>query len=187
MTCLIFIVLIPLLPQTGSRVIGSNLDGLLLVGSGLVTDLLSRTTSVSYTSSSAIQHHNVLSFAAVVISPLSTFLLVWFLPLLGSQTSVRTNTLRPILWLWLNRVEVDYHFVRDKVAKKKSHIRFIPSQDQLVDVFTKPLPTAPFTAFWAQVSGRSSTFSLRGHIIECNYIGNIIGIPWRKYSHTLVL
>jgi histone deacetylase 1/2 len=44
-------------------------------------------------------------------------------------------------------VEVDYHFVRDRVAKKEIQIRFISSQDQLVDVFTKSLPTASFTAF----------------------------------------
>jgi hypothetical protein len=44
-------------------------------------------------------------------------------------------------------VEIDYHFVRDSVAKKKSHIRFIPFQDQLADVFIKPLLTALFTAF----------------------------------------
>jgi histone deacetylase 1/2 len=44
-------------------------------------------------------------------------------------------------------VEVDYHFVRDRVAKKKIQICFIPSQDQLIDVFTKPLSAASFTAF----------------------------------------
>jgi len=44
-------------------------------------------------------------------------------------------------------VEVNYHFVRDRVAKKEIQIRFISSQDQLADVFTKPLPTASFTAF----------------------------------------
>jgi len=44
-------------------------------------------------------------------------------------------------------VEVDYHFVRDRVAKKEIQIRFISSQDQLADVFTKPLPTSSFTAF----------------------------------------
>jgi hypothetical protein len=41
----------------------------------------------------------VLSFAAVVTSPLPILLLVPFLPLLGSQTLVRTNTLRLILQL----------------------------------------------------------------------------------------
>ena len=44
-------------------------------------------------------------------------------------------------------VEVDYHFVRDRVVKKEIQIRFISSQDQLADVFTKPFPTASFTAF----------------------------------------
>jgi len=32
-------------------------------------------------------------------------------------------------------------------VKKKIQIRFISSQDQLVDVFTKPLPTTFFTVF----------------------------------------
>jgi histone deacetylase 1/2 len=44
-------------------------------------------------------------------------------------------------------VEVDYHFVRDRVAKKEIQIHFISSQDQLADVFTKPLPTSSFIVF----------------------------------------
>jgi hypothetical protein len=42
---------------------------------------------------------------------------------------------------------VDYHFFRDRVAKKEIQIRFISSSDQFADVFTKPLPVASFTAF----------------------------------------
>ena len=97
MTSLIFMALIPLLLRTGSKVIGSSLDDLLLEGSGLITGLLSTMLSVSYASSSAKQPHNVISFTAVVISPLPILLLVRFLPLLGSWTLVRTNTLRLIL------------------------------------------------------------------------------------------
>ena len=33
-------------------------------------------------------------------------------------------------------VEVDYHFVRDRVANKEIQICFISSKDQLVDVLT---------------------------------------------------
>jgi hypothetical protein len=91
MTCLIFIALIPLLPQTGSKVIGSSPDDLLLVGNGLLTSLLSRTSSVSYASSSATQPHNVLSFTVMVTSPLPIILLVWFLPLLSFRTLVWTT------------------------------------------------------------------------------------------------
>jgi hypothetical protein len=43
--------------------------------------------------------------------------------------------------------EVDYHFVHDRVAKKKNQIRFIPSQDQLANIFTKLLSVTSFTAF----------------------------------------
>jgi len=53
----------------------------------------------------------------------------------------------PIFHARTKHVEVDYHFVRDRVAKKEIQIRFISSQDQLADVFTKPLPTSSFTAF----------------------------------------
>jgi hypothetical protein len=44
-------------------------------------------------------------------------------------------------------VEVYYHFIRDRVAKKEIQVRFISSKDQLVDVLIKPLPSAPFTYF----------------------------------------
>jgi hypothetical protein len=53
MAGLIFVALIPLLPRTGSRVIGNSPDGLLLVDNGLLNDLLSSTSSVSYASLSA--------------------------------------------------------------------------------------------------------------------------------------
>ena len=53
----------------------------------------------------------------------------------------------PIFHARTKHVEVDYHFVRDRVAKKEIQIRCIPSHDQLADVFIKTLPTAPFTAF----------------------------------------
>ena len=47
----------------------------------------------------------------------------------------------------IKHVEVDYHFFRERVAKKEIQICFVPSRDQLVDVFTKPLPVASFTTF----------------------------------------
>jgi len=97
MTGLIFMALIPLLLRIGSKVIRSSPDDLLLEGSGLLTGLLSRMLSVNYASSSATQPYNVISFTAVVTSPLPILLLVRFLPLLGSWTLVRTNTLCLIL------------------------------------------------------------------------------------------
>jgi histone deacetylase 1/2 len=53
----------------------------------------------------------------------------------------------PIFHAHTKHVEVDYHFIRDWVTKKKIQIRFIPSRDQFADVFTKPLFAASFTVF----------------------------------------
>ena len=44
-------------------------------------------------------------------------------------------------------IEIDFHFVRERVAEKKLDIRFIPSKDQVADGFTKALPTKSFEEF----------------------------------------
>jgi hypothetical protein len=87
-TSLIFVVFILLPLQTSSRP-----DGLLVLGSGLLTSLLSRSSSVSYASPSAIPHPNMLSFATVATSFLLILQLVPFLQVVGSRMLVRINTL----------------------------------------------------------------------------------------------
>lgn len=44
-------------------------------------------------------------------------------------------------------VEVDYHFVRDRVAKQEIRVRFISSKDHFSEVLTKPLSSATFPHF----------------------------------------
>ena len=38
-------------------------------------------------------------------------------------------------------IEIDFHFVRERVANKQLEIRFVHSRDQVADGFTKELPT----------------------------------------------
>jgi histone deacetylase 1/2 len=68
----------------------------------------------------------------------------------------------PIFHARTKHVEVDYHFVRDKVAKKEIHVHFISSQYQLVNVFTKSFLTASFTAFQFNIWVDSSPSSWGG-------------------------
>ena len=41
-------------------------------------------------------------------------------------------------------VEVDFHFVREMVAQRKLSVQFISTDDQIADMFTKPLPSQWF-------------------------------------------
>ncbi|KAK6138968.1 hypothetical protein DH2020_027289 [Rehmannia glutinosa] len=48
-------------------------------------------------------------------------------------------------------IEIRHHFLRDCVSKRKIEISFVPSQDQLADIFTKPLFSETFASIRARL------------------------------------
>ncbi|KAK6120548.1 hypothetical protein DH2020_045714 [Rehmannia glutinosa] len=48
-------------------------------------------------------------------------------------------------------IEIRHHFLRDCVSKRKIEISFVPSQDQLANIFTKPLSSETFASIRARL------------------------------------
>lgn len=56
-------------------------------------------------------------------------------------TSLAAN---PVFDAGTKHVEIDFHFVRDNVANKQLQIKFLCTDDQISDIFTKPLSITRF-------------------------------------------
>ncbi|RVX23193.1 Retrovirus-related Pol polyprotein from transposon RE1 [Vitis vinifera] len=61
----------------------------------------------------------------------------------------------PVLHSRAKHVEIDYHFVRERVLQKTLDVRFLPSEDQVADILTKALSLNVFF-----ISEASSQFFL---------------------------
>jgi hypothetical protein len=104
--------------------------------------------------------------------------LMWLQSLL-SELGIKSNT-PPVLWcdnlgatfLAANpvfhartkHIEIDFHFVRDQIAKKNLVVKFLCSADQLGDIFTKSLASARFHELCTKLTLSVRPCSLRGAV-----------------------
>jgi Reverse transcriptase (RNA-dependent DNA polymerase) len=70
----------------------------------------------------------------------------------------------PMFHARTKHVEIDYHFVRERVASKELRVQFLCSKDQLADIMTKPLPTPRFQFLATKLTVTDVT-SLEGGVI----------------------
>lgn len=58
----------------------------------------------------------------------------------------------PVFHARAKHIEINFHFVRERVANKQLQVRLIPSVDQLADGFTKALPNRMLEDFKSNIN-----------------------------------
>ena len=77
----------------------------------------------------------------------------------------------PVFHARTKHVEVDYHFVREKVLRCDLQVKYIATDDQLVDVFTKSVSTSHFPFLRSKIMVSIDPMVLRRDVKESNEIG----------------
>ncbi|KAL3835707.1 hypothetical protein ACJIZ3_010443 [Penstemon smallii] len=70
----------------------------------------------------------------------------------------------PIMHSRTKHVDINYHFVRDRVQSRAIQISFLSSKDQLADIFTKPLSSPRFSTLRTSLSVVTNQLGSRGRI-----------------------
>jgi len=53
----------------------------------------------------------------------------------------------PVFHARAKHIEIDFHFVRERVVRKQLEVRFVSTEDQVADGFTKALSYVKFEEF----------------------------------------
>ncbi|KAH9761225.1 hypothetical protein KPL70_000416 [Citrus sinensis] len=72
----------------------------------------------------------------------------------------------PVYHAKTKHVELDIHFIRDKVAAKSIEVSYVPSDDQSADILTKALSFKQFDYLRHKLNAYPRHFSLRGDVSD---------------------
>nr|GEX93307.1 hypothetical protein [Tanacetum cinerariifolium] len=91
-------------------------------------------------------------------------------PILGCDNHAATYLSdNPIFQARTKYIEIDYHFVREKVAQGDLQVQYISTHDQIADIFTKPLPTPIFLFLRSKLQRKYVVENFEmAHMVTCN-------------------
>lgn len=122
--------------------------------------------------SSTEAEYKSLSLAAAEISWIQMILYDLQVQSLGPPTLYCDNisaislASNPIFHARSKHIEVDFHFVRERIARKELQVSHVSSVDQIADILTKALQVTQFNYLKSKLNVIAPTVSLRGPIEE---------------------
>ena len=66
------------------------------------------------------------------------------IPIYCDNQSAIAMTGNPVQHSLTKHISIRYHFIREQVLEGTIELHFVPTDQQLADIFTKPLPEATF-------------------------------------------
>ncbi|KAL2941800.1 Retrovirus-related Pol polyprotein from transposon TNT 1-94 [Bienertia sinuspersici] len=73
-------------------------------------------------------------------------------------------------------IEIDVHFTRDKILEGLLHLAYVPTSEQLADVFTKVLPSSQFSHLLSNLGMCTPMPSLRGILRILSLINSSLAV-----------
>ena len=70
----------------------------------------------------------------------------------------------PVAHARTKHIEIDVHFIRDKVLQGTLEVRYVPTEEQTVDIMTKPLALSRFQFHLVKLNLSTSPFRLKGRV-----------------------
>jgi hypothetical protein len=72
-------------------------------------------------------------------------------PLMCDNTNAISVAKNPVLHKRMRHLERRHHFLRDHIEKGDIEMRYIDTERQLTDIFTKPLDSSRFAALQGEI------------------------------------
>jgi hypothetical protein len=72
-------------------------------------------------------------------------------PLMCDNTNAISVAKNPVFHKRMRHLERRHHFLRDHIEKGDIEMRYIDTERQLADIFTKPLDVSRFADLWGEI------------------------------------